>query len=372
MDLRFWLRLATFLTLQLLFEAWSSEAPSAARTGSGPVPVQVQVQTLTDQLVPEWGEFHGFVRSRHKVDVIAQVMGRVKAVHVGAGQKVAAGDILIELDATEWQAKLAAAESRLAAAEAAALEADQFDERIKVLHAQGAATQQELDVAVSRQKSAKAAVDAARAQISESREFLGYTVLRSPVTGTVVDKRVNPGDFSMPGVASGAGFASGPTLMTIYDPAALWFEGSIPERFSGIVTVGAKAWLSITPGGTEIEGRFVEVVPGVDEAARTFIGRVDLPPSPLVKLGTFGRVRFATGERKVLELPFRALVSRGQLDTVFVVADGRARLRLVRLGRRSQNSAEVLAGLKPGETVILEPPDTLRDGDVVTPEASKP
>jgi RND family efflux transporter MFP subunit len=368
---RSWLRLTAFLAFQALFStSFSSEPSTPPQTTSAHK--SVRVETLKEKIVPEWGEFHGFVRSRHRVDIIAQIMGRVKAVHVGAGQKVNAGDVLIELDATEWQAKLAAAESRKAAAEATAIEAEQYNDRIKVLRAQGAATQQELDVAVSRWKSAKAAVDAAQAQVAESREFLGYTVLRSPVTGIVVDKRVNPGDFSMPGLAQGQSFASGPTLMTIYDPAALWFEGSIPERYSSVVTVGTKAWLSLASGAAEVEGRFVEVVPGVDESARTFITRVDLTPSPLLKLGMFGRVRFVTGERHILEIPVSSLISRGQLDTAFVVADGRARLRLVRVGRRSPDHVEILAGLKAGESLVLDPPDTLRDGDTITPDVSKP
>lgn len=361
------------LFVTLILGAWAvlhglvaAEPPPA----SAMKPVSVGSAVIEERQQPEWGEFHGFVRSRNKVDVIAQIMGRVKAVHVQSGQKVAAGDLLVELDSDEWKAKLTAAESRVAAAEAVEVEAGQFLSRVQTLFPQGAATREDLDTAIARQKSARAAVEAARAQVKESREYLSYAEVRSPIRGIVVDKRVNPGDFSVPGLAGGQGFASGATLMTIYDPDALWFEGAIPERYAPSVKVGSQARLVLGPSQSEVEGRFVEVVPGIDDVARTFIGRIDLPASSDLKLGMFGRVRVPTGERVMVEAPARAVVARGQLDTVFVVESGHARLRLVRTGRPTERGVEILSGLKSGERVILKPPQSLRDGDPVTAEGS--
>ena len=361
------------LLAAVVLGAWASlhgfaaAEPPAATPGT-PVPVSSAV--IEERLQPEWGEFHGFVRSRNKVDVIAQVTGRVKAVHVQAGQKVAAGDLLVELDSEEWKAKLAAAESRAEAAEAVEVEANPFLARIQTLFSQGAATREELDAAIARQKSAHAAVQAAQAQVKESLELLRYSEVRSPIRGIVVDKRVNPGDFSAPGLTGAQGFASGTTLMTLYDPDALWFESAIPERYMPSVTVGTQARLILGPSRTELEGRFVEVVPGVDDVARTFIGRIDLPASSDLKLGMFGRVRFPTGERRIVEAPTHAIMPRGQLDTVFVVESGKARLRLVRTGRPTERGLEILSGLKAGERVILKPPQNLRDGDPVAEEGS--
>ncbi|MFO1461049.1 MAG: efflux RND transporter periplasmic adaptor subunit [Verrucomicrobiota bacterium] len=358
------------LLATLVLGTWVALNGVAAAEAAPAKPVTVTSVVTEDRRQPEWGEFHGFVRSRNKVDVIAQVMGRVKAVHVQAGQKVAAGDLLVELDSDEWKAKLAAAESHAAASEAVEVEASQFLSRIQTLFPQGAATREELDAATARQKSAHAAVEAARAQVKESRELLRYSEVRSPIRGIVVDKRVNPGDFSVPGLAGAQGFASGATLMTIYDPDALWFEGAIPERYASSVKVGTQARLLLGPSQTEVDGRFVEVVPGVDDVARTFIGRIDLPASSELKLGMFGRVRFPTGERWIVEAPTHAVVTRGQLDTVFVVESGKARLRLVRTGRTTERGMEILSGLKAGERVILNPPQNLRDGDPITDEGS--
>jgi hypothetical protein len=85
----------------------------------------------------------------------------------------------------------------------------------------------------------------------------------------------------------------------------------------------------------------------------------------------FGRVRFVTGEAKSIKIPAEALVARGQLDTVFLVSEGRAQLRLVRSGKRTADQVEILSGLEAGETLILNPAESLRDGDPVESEAPR-
>ena len=80
-------------------------------------------------------------------------------------------------------------------------------------------------------------------------------------------------------------------------------------------------------------GTFAEVVPGVDEVSRSFLARLDLSSAPALKIGMLGQVRFAAGQRRVLAIPAEAVVRRGQLDTVFLAANGRAQLRLVQIGR---------------------------------------
>ncbi len=332
--------------------------------------VLVRSIQVEEKTVPQWSEYYGFVRSRNSVDVIALVMGHIKAVYVKAGQRVKTGELLLELDPAEIRARLQAAESKLAAAQASLTEADQQFNRVKGLFPQ-AATKDELDAATARLKNAQAAAGGAKAQVDETRESLGYTEMRSPMDGVVVDKRVNPGDFSMPGLPAYLGYPAGRILMTIYDPDALWFEALVPERYSAAVTVGAKAEITISQAGVALEGKFIEVVPNVDDVSRTFMARVDLPPSPLLKLGMFGRIRFVTGEASSIKIPAEAVVARGQLDTVFLLSEGRAQLRLVRRGKRTADKVEILSGLKDGETLILNPAESLRDGDPVESEAPR-
>lgn len=317
--------------------------------------LSTQSFTLTQSTVEQWSEYYGVVGSRNAVDVLPLVSGRVKAVHVRAGQRVARGDVLLELESDEVEAKLQAARSRLSTANANLVEAQSHYDRLTRLAAQKVVSTQAVDVATASWKSAEAAVAGAQADLRNAQTGLGYTVLKSPINGVVADKTVNPGDFASPN--------SGRALLTIFDPDALWIETHIPERYSPYIAVGTTAQVTINAVNLALQGRFDEVVPDIDQSSRAFVARVNLPPLPTLKMGMFGRVRFVTSRREVVAVPESAVVERGELDTTFVVVDGRARLRLVRCGVRSGGEVEILSGLAPGEQVIAHPAEGLRDGD---------
>jgi hypothetical protein len=169
----------------------------------------------------------------------------------------------------------------------------------------------------------------------------------------------------MPGLPPAAGLPTGRVLLSLYDPGALWFEAAIPERHSAAIQVGGAAEILIPAASLAVPGTFTEVVPGVDEASRAFLVRLELSPSAALKVGMLGQVRFAAAQRPAVLIPAEAVVRRGQLDTVFLAANGRAQLRLVRPGKRAGERLEILSGLAAGETVILNPWESLRDGDPV-------
>lgn len=338
--------------------------PSHATERSGE-PLAVETFTVVERTIPEWSEYHGVVASRTSVDMIALATGRIKAVHVKVGQAVRRGDVLVELESREAQARFAEAQSRLASAESALRDASGDLDRYKRLAEEGVVSPQKLSQMTDRGESARAVVAIAKAQLSEAETMLSHTVLRSPIDGIVVNKSVNPGDFTMPVLPASFGSPAGRILMEIYDPRALWFEVSIPERYSRTVKVGGKAGVVIGSANLSIQSRFVEVEPSVDERARTFTARINLPRKSDLKLGMFGRVRFVSGQYTALTIPEVALLERGQLDVVFVHADGQARLRLVRCGKRNSGQVEILSGLASGDKVILNPPKSLRDGDQV-------
>lgn len=348
--------------------------PCPARPAA-PAPAQpaaVRTITLQEETVPELIECTATVRARTAVEVIPLVAARVKAVHVKAGQKVSRGDLLVELEDAEFRARLAAADARFQAAEADRAEANRHFQRVNGLFPTGSATREELDAASARRQAAEAAAKAAEAQAEEARTALGHTALRSPLNGVVIDKKVNPGDFSMPGLPASAGMPSGRVLLSLYDPEALWLETAVPERHSAAIQVGGPAEAVLPAASLRWQGKFVEVVPGVDEVSRTFLARLELPASPALKVGMLGKVRFAAGQRRMIRVPPEALLRRGQLDTAFVVVQGRAQLRLVRPGRPAGDRVEILSGLAAGESLLLNPGETLRDGDLVATPTPTP
>src|SRR5262249_5249432 len=102
--------------------------------------------------------------------------------------------------------------------------------------------------------------------------------------------------------------------------------------------------------------------PSVDAASRTYTVKLDLPATPRLRTGMFGRAIFPIGIQKVVAIPLAALVERGQLQSVFVLEEGLAHTRLVTTGRRTGDAIEVLSGLAAGEMVVRPVPLELQDG----------
>jgi len=106
-----------------------------------------------------------------------------------------------------------------------------------------------------------------------------------------------------------------------------------------------------------------EIVPAADPSTRTVQVRLDLPASPQLRSGLFGRAWIPVGRRSVLHVPQAAVIERGQLQGVYVVGqDGIARFRLIRTGAAHQGAVEVLSGLTPGEQVIVAGLEQVKDG----------
>ena len=115
-----------------------------------------------------------------------------------------------------------------------------------------------------------------------------------------------------------------------------------------------------------IEGTVVEMAPVADAASRTFLVKLDLPTAEGVRSGQFGRVWIPTGESKSIRVPASAVVTRGQVECLFVVVNQHAELRIVRTGKHTGSEVEILAGLSSGERVVSEGAASLRDGQPVT------
>jgi multidrug efflux pump subunit AcrA (membrane-fusion protein) len=105
-----------------------------------------------------------------------------------------------------------------------------------------------------------------------------------------------------------------------------------------------------------------EIAPIADPSSRTFRVKLDVPASPGLMLGQFARLIVPAGEYTSMHVPASAVVQRGQMDILFVVENRHARLHLVRTGRRLDNETEILSGLDSGDSVVVDNPQQLVDG----------
>lgn len=279
--------------------------------------------------------FHAdaIVEAVQQATVAAQVAGRIVEVKVDAGQVVRKGQLLMRIDAREAAEAAQAARSQLQTAEA-------HYQRIKDLRQQSFVSQAGLD-------KARADYDAAKAAAVQAGVGFGHASVTAPITGVVALRHAEAGEMAAPGRP----------LLTIVNPAGLRVTASVPQYRLPQVRSVREAEVVFSELGKTVTASSVQLLPTADEATHTSSVRVGLPADITgVVPGMAARVYFITGQARKLTVPNKAVVRRGEMRAVYVLADSGLVLRQLRLGETFGNDeVEVLAGLVAGEQVVLDP-----------------
>jgi RND family efflux transporter MFP subunit len=298
----------------------------------------VRVQAVETRKSPTLEEVVGTVRARLRATMEAKTAGRIIELPVVLGQQVQAGELLVRLEAPEIKARLEQAEAGLE-------QAEREFKRVSALIKDHAATQADFDNANSRYLMAKGAVAEARAVVS-------YLEVRAPFAGVVTRKWADVGDLAAPGKP----------LVDLQDPTRLQLEADVPEAIASKVQAGATLSVRLGEGTAEIAGTVAELAPQADPVSRTLRVKLDLPAGPGLISGRFARLLVPVGETASLRVPESAVVQRGQMELVFVAANQRAQLHLVKTGRRVGHELEILSGLADKDEVVVENASRLVDG----------
>lgn len=310
---------------------------------SGPTAPAKKVELISAESRPLWDEEEavGNVEAAQRAVLSAKITGVVDAVKVAPGTKVAAGDALVTIDAREIRARL---DSALAAQD----QAQKDFARIEKLLKSGSSTRQEYDAANARRLLSDAAA-------MEAKTMLQYTVVTAPFEGVITRKLVEVGDLATPGKP----------LLEMENSSLLRFEAEIPEALIDRLTLGAELPVRVDAANAELIGKVSEIAPSASAGSRTFSIKLDLPSADKLRAGQFGRVRVPVRERPAVLVPADALVRRGQIESVFVVDGGVARLRVVKSGRKIGGQIEILSGLSGGETIVAHDAHLLTDSMAV-------
>jgi RND family efflux transporter MFP subunit len=328
-----------WLALLAVFSGCAGERPP--RPVPRLPPIGVRVVKAERSLRPVLTEVVGTVRSVHDAAIAPLVSGTIAEVRVHLGSFVRAGEVLVRLSARELDA-------RREQARAVSALATQDRDRAKALKEQEAITAAQYEAALSQWS-------VARAQEAEASTVVDRTVLRAPFAGVITAKLVSVGEAALPGRP----------LLTLESRAANRFEAQVPETASDELTIGQLLPVRIEGLGRELEGRIAEIHPDSDDATRARLVKIDLPETPGLRSGQFGRVRLATSRALTVTVPSDAVVRHGQLEIVFVVESDTARLRLVRCGREWDGRTQISSGLSGGETVARGAVAELVDGQRV-------
>jgi RND family efflux transporter MFP subunit len=327
----------------------------------------------------------GYVTARRRATVSTQITGTLTQVLIEEGDRVAQGQVLARLEDTALRASLASAEANVKAVEAQATQAQaqyaqaQADERRqRELAAQGMTTKQAAEQAHTAVATAAAAldarrreVDAARAQLKQAQVNFDYTVVRAPFAGVITEKAAQVGEIVSP-LSAGGGFTR-TGVGTIVDMDSLEIDVDVNEAYIGQVKpdMPCEAVLDAYPDW-KIPAHVIAIVPAADRGKATVKVRVGFEQKDARIVPDMGvRVSFlsqkpkaaATQAPKGVLVPPAALAQRAGRAVVFTLADGHVQQHEVAVAAQDIGSMKlVTSGLAAGDTVVVSPPDSLRDG----------
>lgn len=326
----------------------------------------------------------GYVTARTKATVSSKVTAKVLEVLIEEGMQVEKGQVLARLDASNVETNLRLAQAELRAAKTARNETEALLAEVKLrldrtraLVAENVLSQAELDAVQAESDSLEARLGRQREEetVAESRvavwtQQLEDTIIRAPFSGVVTTKDAQPGEMISP-VSAGGGFTR-TGIGTVVDMDSLEIEVDVNESYINRVRAGqeVEAVLDAYPDW-KIPCHVIAIVPTADRdraTVRVRIGFEALEPRILPEMGV--KVAFRedqpeqAGQRAVL-IPREALRKDNGTDVVFVVTGGLAERRAVRVSGSEGATAQIIAGIKGGERVVVQGPSDLVDGDEV-------
>lgn len=335
--------------------ALASDGQPAARAAA-PTPAKATA-VAQRRVVPSYYVADAAIEAVRRATMSAQIAGQVTHFFVDAGDRVKRGQVLARIDSRDVDAQAAAGSAQVAQAQANLAAAQLNYDRSANLVKQNFLSQAALDKAEAELKTARAAVDLARATQAQSSTARGYSEVRAPIDGVVTRRLLELGELAQPGKP----------ILELHDPQALRATGSVPQMVLAAVT-GASATtapvrVELPTLGTSVTATRVTVLPAADARLLSTQVRAELP-SPLpagVMPGVTAKLWLPTAQAEKLVIPVAAVVRRGELTATHVVQpDGRMLLRQLRVGDTSDGQVEVLAGLAEGERVALDPLRTAR------------
>ncbi|MGH8010040.1 MAG: efflux RND transporter periplasmic adaptor subunit, partial [Candidatus Binatia bacterium] len=359
--------------------------------------VRAQISTVRPQVIDETLEAVGTVQSLKRSLLSSKLVATIVAVHAAEGERVRAGQVVVDLDDRDVKAQLTSAEASLRDAQNAlevvkqeSLAADKTVEAAKAQHEFASATLTRYQTLLQRhsvapqeyeevgarakmaaaevaraqagkaalaakQRQAVAGIERVRAELASAQVSRSYTKLTAPFDGIVVAKSVEVGNMASPGVP----------LLTI-EEERYRLEVAVQESEVRRLRVGQPATVHIEVLEHAFPSTVSDVVPTADPLSRTFIAKLTLPAEMGLRSGLYGKAQFVVGTREAIVIPRSAVRERGQLQGVFVLdQDHIASWRLIKTGKSAADQIEVLAGLAAGERLVVDGSAQISDGSRV-------
>jgi RND family efflux transporter MFP subunit len=305
------------------------------------------------------GTLQGFVQS----PIAARASGYLKRWTKDIGSRVEKGELLAEIETPEIDQQLTQA---IAAREQTASSlglAKSTVERWEGLRKKDVVSQQDLDERRSGLAQAQANLAAAEANVQRLRQLEGFKRVLAPFAGVITRRNVDVGDL----IDAGGGSARALFMLSQTDPLRVYIN--VPQSYSQLVKVGQPVVVTQAElRGQTFKGEVARTAAAIDTATRTMQVEVALPNRDGILMpGAYVQVALPLAASKTLVVPTNALLFRGEGARVAVVdGSGKVSLRPVGIGRNFGESIELIDGIGANDRIVLNPSDSLADGDVVS------
>jgi RND family efflux transporter MFP subunit len=339
-----------------------AQAPGGAGGRGAFPPTDVKVVALAPKPVPQASEFVATIRSLRSTTIQPQVEGLVTQIFVKAGDRVRAGQPLLQIDPDRQQAAVTSIESQRASREADLAYATQQLARLQKLHEAGAVSRAELEQAETAHKNAEAQLAAVRSQIRETQVQLQYYRVTAPAAGVIGEIPVRQGDRVTPSTV----------ITTVDQPEGLEAYLNVPLERAGELREGLLVELMDSNGQVIASNPVTFVAPRADDSTQSVLVKAALRQMPPgIRVMQYLRARLIWSNDPVLTVPVVAVNRVAGQYFVFVAESGQqgtvARQKPVSLGSVVGDEYVVRGGLMPGEQVIVSNIQKIGDGAPVKP-----
>ena len=344
----------------------------------------VVVETVTTDDMEIYGEYVGRIRAQQFVEIRARVEGYLEEMLFEEGTYIKKDQVLFVIDPKLYKARVDGARAQLQKDKALELKAKRDLDRIRPLFEQNAASQLDLDNAIASYESAVSAVIMSEADLAQAELALGYTTVRSPISGYISERNVDIGTLVGPGGKSLlATIVKSDTVRVDFSMTALDYLRS-KERNVNLghqdPTRGGNPYITVTLADDSVypyEGLVDFADPQVDPQTGTFSVRAEMPnPDHVLLPGQFTKVKLLLDVREgAVVVPSKAvIIEKGGAFIYVIRPDNVAERRFIELGPETDNMMIVERGLIPGERIVVEGYHKLMPGmtvEIVEPVAGE-
>jgi RND family efflux transporter MFP subunit len=321
------------------------------------------------------------------VNLFSRVDGYIAKLYVDKGDFVKAGQLLMEIDHTDYlhavnqaKANLAAGNAKVAQQHAALRNARLTLDRMQALIKEQFVSQQDLDNAQVNFDAAVAALESLQAQVkqmevalAQAETNLAYSYIRAPFAGYIAERNLDTGAYVTAAASSTSTMSR--SMLSLHDIERIRVLIEVVEKDIPLIQIGQKAELRAEAYPDRVfEGRVTRIVQALNRETRTMSVEIDLPNKDRrLKGGMFARVEVVVGtHRQAVQIPIDAVSRLEDAQYVFVVRDGKAQRVNVEMGARNGNRVEITKGLTGGEAVIVSGKDLVHDGTPVQTQPLEP